>query len=173
MSKVLLKTKIVMLILIASFFLTACVYGLPTQEKYEQLISGVNAFYKDDLTKFYSITILTDNTKFNTEIEKQPYEVLEIKPKHDLKVKGIVFVLRSSEKTTLNFQIYTNEIMLLSTTKNVEKDKDESIEMFFENTQNISKNSSFKIKVTEENLSEENENTAFVFDTLFIFLNEE
>ena len=173
MSKVLVKTKIVMLILISSFFLTACVYGLPTQEKYEQLISGVNAFYKDDLNKFYSINILIDNTKFNKEIEKQPYEVLEIKHKHDLKVKGIVFVLRSSEKTTLNFQIYTNEIMLLSTTKNVEKDKDESIEIFFENTQNISKNSSFKIKITEENLNEENEKTAFVFDTLFIFLNEE
>lgn len=45
--------------------------------------------------------------------------------------------------------------------------------MFFENTQTISKNSSFKIKITEENLNEENEKTAFVFDTLFIFLNEE
>ena len=133
----------------------------------------MNAFYNDDLNKFYSINILIDNTKFNKEIEKQPYEVLEIKHKHDLKVKGIVFILRSSEKTTLNFQVYTNEIMFFSTTKNVEKNTDESIEMFFENTQNISRNSSFIIKITEENLNEENEKTAFVFDTLFIFLNEE
>lgn len=77
MSKISIKIKIVILVLISNFLLTACVSGIPTQQKYEKLISGVNAFYKDDLSEFYSINILTDNTLFNTEILKQPYEVLE------------------------------------------------------------------------------------------------
>lgn len=70
-------------------------------------------------------------------------------------VKGIVFILRSSEKITLTFQIYTNENMIFSTIKNVEKNTDESIEMFFDNSKPISKNATFKIKITEENKNKE------------------
>lgn len=173
MSKILMKTQIILFILISSFVLTACVGGLPNQEKYEQLISGAVAHYGNDLTKFYSIKTLTDNTEFNTEIEKQPYEKIELKHNYDLEIKAIVFLIRSSEKTTFNFDVYTDEFLIFSTIKQVEKDEKYSIELFFNSNVNISKTSQLFIKISEPDKTEEDEKTSFVFDTLFVFLNEE
>ena len=163
----------ILIILFAIICLTGCVSGLPNAETYNTLIDGVSAHSYDGEVVFYDMNILIDNVEFNPQIQSKPYCRLDIQQKQTVEIKGVVFIVRSSSNCTLKFTVNNNLNQIISITKNLQNNVTENIEMFFDNTQTVEENANLYIEIEEILLTEEDEKSNFVFDTLFIFFNEE
>lgn len=171
MKNVIKKISIVLLLITLTIFTTGCVNGIVSEQEYGNLLFGVSAEDENGNSVFYEIQTLIDNIEFNSTIQSKAYCKLDIYLKKSCQIKGVVFLVRSSENCKLKFTTYIDGESVSTTTQNLLQEKTSVIEMFFTNTITCLSDSNFYIEIEQLN-TEENEKTSFKFDSLIIFLQE-
>lgn len=164
---------IILTIIISTFMFTGCVSGVVSQEQYSEIFDGVSATDYDNNTVFYQMKTLVDNEKFNNELQSRTYCKLDIYLKKSCQIKGVVFLLRSSQDCSLKFTTYIDGEKYAENERSFFADKDQDIDLFFEEGIKANQLSDFYIEIEELNKTEDEEKTAFKFDSLIIFLEEE
>lgn len=162
----------ILIILIASLVLTGCVSGVVSEEQYTEIFDGVDAQDKDGNSVYYQMRTLVDNTEFNSNLQSKPYCKLDIYLKQSCQIKGVVFIVRSSNNCTLKFTTLIDGEIKSTKTKEINSGVVCDIDLFFDTTCNCNTRSDFSIEIEEQNKSEDDEKTAFQFDSLVIFLEE-
>jgi len=162
----------ILIILIASLVLTGCVSGVASEEQYTEIFDGVDAQDKDGNSVYFQMRTLVDNTQFNSNIPSKPYCKLDIYLKQSCQIKGVIFIVRSSNNCTLKFTTFIDGEEKSTKTKEITSGVVCDIDLFFDSTYNCNTRSDFYIEIEEQNKSEDDEKTAFQFDSLVIFLEE-
>ena len=160
--------SISVIVLVVILF-TGCVDGVVSEENYCEIFYGVDAEDDDGNSVYYEMRTLVDNTEFNSSIQSKPYCKLDISLKKSCQIRGVVFIVRSSEDCTLKFTTYIDGDSKSIKTKTLSKGVTTDIDLFFSDPVSCNSQTEFYIEV-EENKSEDK--TAFQFDSLIIFLKE-
>lgn len=160
--------SISVIVLVVILF-TGCVDGVVSEENYCEIFYGVDAEDDDGNSVYYEMRTLVDDTEFNSSIQSKPYCKLDISLKKSCQIRGVVFIVRSSEDCTLKFTTYIDGDSKSVKTKTLTKGVTTDIDLFFSDPVSCDTQTEFYIEV-EENKSEDK--TAFQFDSLIIFLKE-
>lgn len=169
MKKVLKIICLLSVIVLVVILFTGCVDGVVSEENYFEIFYGVDAEDDDGNSVYYEMRTLVDNTEFNSSIQSKPYCKLDISLKKSCQIRGVVFIVRSSEDCTLKFTTYIDGDSKSIKTKTLSKGVTTDIDLFFSDPVSCDTQTEFYIEV-EENKSEDK--TAFQFDSLIIFLKE-
>lgn len=169
MKKVLKIICLLSVIVLVVILFTGCVDGVVSEENYCEIFYGVDAEDDDGNSVYYEMRTLVDNTEFNSSIQSKPYCKLDINLKKSCQIRGVVFIVRSSEDCTLKFTTYIDGDSKSIKTKTLSKGVTTDIDLFFSDPVSCNSQTEFYIEV-EENKSEDK--TAFQFDSLIIFLKE-
>lgn len=169
MKKVLKIICLLSVIVLVVILFTGCVDGVVSEENYCEIFYGVDAEDDDGNSVYYEMRTLVDNTEFNSSIQSKPYCKLDISLKKSCQIRGVVFIVRSSEDCTLKFTTYIDGDSKSVKTKTLTKGVTTDIDLFFSDPVSCNSQTEFYIEV-EENKSEDK--TAFQFDSLIIFLKE-
>lgn len=169
MKKVLKIICLLSVIVLVVILFTGCVDGVVSEENYCEIFYGVDAEDDDGNSVYYEMRTLVDNTEFNSSIQSKPYCKLDISLKKSCQIRGVVFIVRSSEDCTLKFTTYIDGDSKSVKTKTLSKGVTTDIDLFFLDPVSCDTQTEFYIEV-EENKSEDK--TAFQFDSLIIFLKE-
>lgn len=169
MKKVLKIICLLSVIVLVVILFTGCVDGVVSEENYCEIFYGVDAEDDDGNSVYYEMRTLVDNTEFNSSIQSKPYCKLDISLKKSCQIRGVVFIVRSSEDCTLKFTTYIDGDSKSIKTKTLSKGVTTDIDLFFSGPVSCNSQTEFYIEV-EENKSEDK--TAFQFDSLIIFLKE-
>lgn len=163
---------LISIILISSFCFSACVSGVVSEKQYAEIFNGINAEYDNGNSVYYQMKTLVDNTQFNESIQSKPYRKLDIYINQSCQIKGVVFLIRSSENCTLKFTIYIDEDIASTKTETFSSSVVSDIDLFFDITYACNSRTNFYIEIEELNKQEDEEKTDFVFDSFIIFLQE-
>ena len=169
MKKVLKIICLLSVIVLVVILFTGCVDGVVSEENYCEIFYGVDAEDDDGNSVYYEMRTLVDNTEFNSSIQSKPYCKLDISLKKSCQIRGVVFIVRSSEDCTLKFTTYIDGDSKSVKTKTLSKGVTTDIDLFFSDPVSCDSQTEFYIEV-EENKNEDK--TAFQFDSLIIFLKE-
>lgn len=169
MKKVLKIICLLSVIVLVVILFTGCVDGVVSEENYCEIFYGVDAEDDDGNSVYYEMRTLVDDTEFNSSIQSKPYCKLDISLKKSCQIRGVVFIVRSSEDCTLKFTTYIDGDSKSIKTKTLSKGVTTDIDLFFSDPVSCDTQTEFYIEV-EENKSEDK--TAFQFDSLIIFLKE-
>mgnify|MGYP005788472681 FL=1 len=169
MKKVLKIICLLSVIVLVVILFTGCVDGVVSEENYCEIFYGVDAEDDDGNSVYYEMRTLVDNTEFNSSIQSKPYCKLDISLKKSCQIRGVVFIVRSSEDCTLKFTTYIDGDSKSIKTKTLSKGVTTDIDLFFSDPVSCNSQTEFYIEV-EENKNEDK--TAFQFDSLIIFLKE-
>ena len=169
MKKVLKIICLLSVIVLVVILFTGCVDGVVSEENYCEIFYGVDAEDDDGNSVYYEMRTLVDDTEFNSSIQSKPYCKLDISLKKSCQIRGVVFIVRSSEDCTLKFTTYIDGDSISIKTKTLSKGVTTDIDLFFSDPVSCNSQTEFYIEV-EENKSEDK--TAFQFDSLIIFLKE-
>ncbi|HIV01744.1 MAG TPA: hypothetical protein IAA62_04250 [Candidatus Caccopulliclostridium gallistercoris] len=169
MKKVLKIICLLSVIVLVVILFTGCVDGVVSEENYCEIFYGVDAEDDDGNSVYYEMRTLVDDTEFNSSIQSKPYCKLDISLKKSCQIRGVVFIVRSSEDCTLKFTTYIDGDSKSVKTKTLTKGVTTDIDLFFSDPVSCNSQTEFYIEV-EENKSEDK--TAFQFDSLIIFLKE-
>lgn len=169
MKKVLKIICLLSVIVLVVILFTGCVDGVVSEENYCEIFYGVDAEDDDGNSVYYEMRTLVDDTEFNSSIQSKPYCKLDISLKKSCQIRGVVFIVRSSEDCTLKFTTYIDGDSKSVKTKTLSKGVTTDIDLFFSDPVSCNSQTEFYIEV-EENKSEDK--TAFQFDSLIIFLKE-
>ena len=169
MKKVLKIICLLSVIVLVVILFTGCVDGVVSEENYCEIFYGVDAEDDDGNSVYYEMRTLVDDTEFNSSIQSKPYCKLDISLKKSCQIRGVVFIVRSSEDCTLKFTTYIDGDSKSIKTKTLSKGVTTDIDLFFSDPVSCDSQTEFYIEV-EENKSEDK--TAFQFDSLIIFLKE-
>lgn len=169
MKKVLKIICLLSVIVLVVILFTGCVDGVVSEENYCEIFYGVDAEDDDGNSVYYEMRTLVDDTEFNSSIQSKPYCKLDINLKKSCQIRGVVFIVRSSEDCTLKFTTYIDGDSKSVKTKTLTKGVTTDIDLFFSDPVSCDTQTEFYIEV-EENKSEDK--TAFQFDSLIIFLKE-
>lgn len=169
MKKVLKIICLLSVIVLVVILFTGCVDGVVSEENYCEIFYGVDAEDDDGNSVYYEMRTLVDDTEFNSSIQSKPYCKLDISLKKSCQIRGVVFIVRSSEDCTLKFTTYIDGDSKSVKTKTLTKGVTTDIDLFFSDPVSCDTQTEFYIEV-EENKSEDK--TAFQFDSLIIFLKE-
>lgn len=169
MKKVLKIICLLSVIVLVVILFTGCVDGVVSEENYCEIFYGVDAEDDDGNSVYYEMRTLVDDTEFNSSIQSKPYCKLDISLKKSCQIRGVVFIVRSSEDCTLKFTTYIDGDSKSIKTKTLSKGVTTDIDLFFLDPVSCDTQTEFYIEV-EENKSEDK--TAFQFDSLIIFLKE-
>lgn len=169
MKKVLKIICLLSVIVLVVILFTGCVDGVVSEENYCEIFYGVDAEDDDGNSVYYEMRTLVDNTEFNSSIQSKPYCKLDISLKKSCQIRGVVFIVRSSEDCTLKFTTYIDGDSKSVKTKTLSKGVTTDIDLFFSDPVSCNSQTEFYIEV-EENKNEDK--TAFQFDSLIIFLKE-
>lgn len=169
MKKVLKIICLLSVIVLVVILFTGCVDGVVSEENYCEIFYGVDAEDDDGNSVYYEMRTLVDDTEFNSSIQSKPYCKLDISLKKSCQIRGVVFIVRSSEDCTLKFTTYIDGDSKSVKTKTLSKGVTTDIDLFFSDPVSCDTQTEFYIEV-EENKSEDK--TAFQFDSLIIFLKE-
>lgn len=169
MKKVLKIICLLSVIVLVVILFTGCVDGVVSEENYCEIFYGVDAEDDDGNSVYYEMRTLVDDTEFNSSIQSKPYCKLDISLKKSCQIRGVVFIVRSSEDCTLKFTTYIDGDSKSVKTKTLSKGVTTDIDLFFLDPVSCDSQTEFYIEV-EENKSEDK--TAFQFDSLIIFLKE-
>lgn len=169
MKKVLKIICLLSVIVLVVILFTGCVDGVVSEENYCEIFYGVDAEDDDGNSVYYEMRTLVDDTEFNSSIQSKPYCKLDINLKKSCQIRGVVFIVRSSEDCTLKFTTYIDRDSKSVKTKTLTKGVTTDIDLFFSDPVSCDTQTEFYIEV-EENKSEDK--TAFQFDSLIIFLKE-
>lgn len=169
MKKVLKIICLLSVIVLVVILFTGCVDSVVSEENYCEIFYGVDAEDDDGNSVYYEMRTLVDNTEFNSSIQSKPYCKLDISLKKSCQIRGVVFIVRSSEDCTLKFTTYIDGDSKSVKTKTLSKGVTTDIDLFFSDPVSCNSQTEFYIEV-EENKSEDK--TAFQFDSLIIFLKE-
>lgn len=169
MKKVLKIICLLSVIVLVVILFTGCVDGVVSEENYCEIFYGIDAEDDDGNSVYYEMRTLVDDTEFNSSIQSKPYCKLDISLKKSCQIRGVVFIVRSSEDCTLKFTTYIDGDSKSIKTKTLSKGVTTDIDLFFSDPVSCNSQTEFYIEV-EENKSEDK--TAFQFDSLIIFLKE-
>ena len=169
MKKVLKIICLLSVIVLVVVLFTGCVDGVVSEENYCEIFYGVDAEDDDGNSVYYEMRTLVDDTEFNSSIQSKPYCKLDVSLKESCQIRGVVFIVRSSEDCTLKFTTYIDGDSKSIKTKTLSKGVTTDIDLFFLDPVSCNSQTEFYIEV-EENKSEDK--TAFQFDSLIIFLKE-
>lgn len=169
MKKVLKIICLLSVIVLVVILFTGCVDGVVSEENYCEIFYGVDAEDDDGNSVYYEMRTLVDDTEFNSSIQSKPYCKLDISLKKSCQIRGVVFIVRSSEDCTLKFTTYIDGDSKSVKTKTLSKGVTTDIDLFFSDPVSCDTQTEFYIEI-EENKSEDK--TAFQFDSLIIFLKE-
>lgn len=169
MKKVLKIICLLSVIVLVVILFTGCVDGVVSEENYCEIFYGVDAEDDDGNSVYYEMRTLVDNTEFNSSIQSKPYCKLDISLKKSCQIRGVIFIVRSSEDCTLKFTTYIDGDSKSIKTKTLSKGVTTDIDLFFSDPVSCNSQTEFYIEV-EENKSEDK--TVFQFDSLIIFLKE-
>ncbi len=169
MKKVLKIISLLSVVIIAMFLFTGCVDGVVSEDNYCEIFEGVDAEDADGNSVYYQMRTLVDNTQFNTNIQSKPYCKLGIYLRNSCQIRGVVFIVRSSENCTLEFTANIDGEIKSSTTKSITKGVTTDVDLFFDSTVSCDSLTDFYIEVKEQKTEDK---TAFQFDGLVIFLEE-
>lgn len=169
MKKVLKIICLLSVIVLVVILFTGCVDGVVSEENYCEIFYGVDAEDDDGNSVYYEMRTLVDDTEFNSSIQSKPYCKLDISLKKSCQIRGVVFIVRSSEDCTLKFTTYIDGDSKSVKTKTLSKSVTTDIDLFFLDPVSCDTQTEFYIEI-EENKSEDK--TAFQFDSLIIFLKE-
>ena len=169
MKKVLKIICLLSVIVLVVILFTGCVDGVVSEENYCEIFYGVDAEDDDGNSVYYEMRTLVDDMEFNSSIQSKPYCKLDINLKKSCQIRGVVFIVRSSEDCTLKFTTYIDGDSKSIKTKTLSKGVTTDIDLFFSGPVSCNSQTEFYIEV-EENKSEDK--TAFQFDSLIIFLKE-
>lgn len=169
MKKVLKIIGLLSVVIIAMFLFTGCVDGVVSEDNYCEIFEGVSAEDADGNSVYYQMRTLVDDTQFNSTIQSKPYCKLDIYLRSNCQIRGVVFIVRSSEDCTLEFTTCIDGDEKTSITKSFKKGVTTDVDLFFETTVRCNSLTDFYIEINEQNNEEK---TAFQFDGLVIFLEE-
>lgn len=169
MKKVLKIICLLSVVVLTIILFTGCVDGVVSEDNYCEIFEGVDAEDADGNSVYYQMRTLVDNTQFNTNIQSKPYCKLGIYLKNNCQIRGVVFIVRSSENCTLEFTACVDGEIKSSTTKSLKKGVTTDVDLFFENTVSCNNLTDFYIEINEQKTEDK---TAFQFDGLVIFLQE-
>lgn len=169
MKKVLKIISLLSVVIIAMFLFTGCVDGVVSEDNYCEIFEGVDAEDADGNSVYYQMRTLVDNTQFNTNIQSKPYCKLGIYLRNNCQIRGVVFIVRSSENCTLEFTAKIDGEIKSSKKKSLTKSVTTDVDLFFENPVSCNSLTDFCIEVNEQKTEDK---TAFQFDGLVIFLEE-
>lgn len=169
MKKVLKIICLLSVIVLVVILFTGCADGVVSEENYCEIFYGIDAEDDDGNSVYYEMRTLVDDTEFNSSIQSKPYCKLDISLKKSCQIRGVVFIVRSSEDCTLKFTTYIDGDSKSVKTKTLTKGVTTDIDLFFLDPVSCDTQTEFYIEV-EENKSEDK--TAFQFDSLIIFLKE-
>ena len=169
MKKVLKIICLLSVIVLVVILFTGCVDGVVSEENYCEIFYGVDAEDDDGNSVYYEMRTLVDDTEFNSSIQSKPYCKLDISLKKSCQIRGVVFIVRSSEDCTLKFTTYIDGDSKSVKTKTLSKGVTTDIDLFFSDPVSCDTQTEFYIEV-EENKNEDK--TAFQFDSLINFLKE-
>ena len=169
MKKVLKIIGLLSVVVMTIFLFTGCVDGVVSEDNYCEIFEGVDAEDADGNSIYYQMRTLVDNTEFNTTIRSKPYCKLDIYLKDNCQIRGVVFIVRSSEDCTLEFTACTDGETKSSIKKSFKKGVATDVDLFFEEPVHCSSSTDFYIEINEQKTEDK---TAYQFDGLVIFLKE-
>lgn len=106
MKKVLKIICLLSVIVLVVILFTGCVDGVVSEENYCEIFYGIDAEDDDGNSVYYEMRTLVDDTEFNSSIQSKSYCKLDISLKKSCQIRGVVFIVRSSEDCTLKFTTY-------------------------------------------------------------------
>ena len=92
--------------------------------------------------------------------------------KQSCQIRGLVFIIRSSENCTLKFTTFIDDEIITSQTVEAKNNITKSVDLFFENAIACDNKTDLYIEALEIKNSEEKSDTKYQFDSLVIFLSE-
>lgn len=175
MKKVLKILNILTISLVMIFtciLFTGCVSGVVSEEQYSEIFDGVDAQDEDGNSVYYQMRTLVDNTEFNSNIQSKAYCRLDIYIKQSCQIRGMVFIIRSSENCTLKFTTFIDGESQTAKTVEAKENITTSVDLFFDEAVSCNQFSDLYIEVEETTNSEDNHKTKFKFDSMVIFIQE-
>ncbi|MCM1556931.1 MAG: hypothetical protein NC087_05295 [Anaeroplasma bactoclasticum] len=169
MKKVLKIIVLLSVVILTIFLFTGCVDGVVSEDNYCEIFEGVDAEDADGNSVYYQMRTLVDDTQFNSIIQSKPYCKLDIYLRNSCQIRGVVFIVRSSENCTLEFTANIDGEIKSSTTKSIKKGVTTDIDLFFDKPVSCNSLTDFHVEIQEQKTEDK---TAFQFDGLVIFLEE-
>lgn len=161
-----------LVMILTCILFTGCVSGVVSEEQYNEIFDGVEAQDENGNSVYYQMRTLVDSTEFNSNIQSKAYCRLDIYIKQSCQIRGIVFIVRSSENCTLKFTTFIDEEHQATKTIEAKENITTSVDLFFEDAVSCNQFSDLYIEVEEITNSEDNHKTKFQFDSMIIFLKE-
>ncbi len=166
-TKILIGAGIVLAIFIIFLFILAGSSGqskIPNEEELKQDITGITCETETQGNFDYDLSLITNETDFDTQISSRKYTKIVINQTKDLKSLGVGFAVKSDSSTIITFTLMKNEEILKSDTLTLESGQTATANLSLENPTEISASDKFYIDVT---LSED---TTFAVDTFLFFM---
>lgn len=175
MKKVLKITNIlafILIILFTNLTFTGCISGVISEEQYSEKFDGVEAQDENGNSVYYQMRTLVDDIEFNSNIQSKAYCRLDIYIKQSCQIRGIVFIVRSSENCSLKFTTFINKNVVATQSIEARKNEIANVNLFFENVFNCDSKTELYIEINEIKKAEDLSRTNYQFDDLIIFLME-
>lgn len=167
-----IQNLIIHLMVFSICFLTGCVDGLVRDDELIKFIRGINVETIHDNQYFYSIKTITNNISFDEAIVFDSYSKITLINEQECKIKGVVFVVRSLQNTTLNFKVFLQDEFILEKTYELFANINEIVDLFFNDSVLIN-DSNLSIIVNQIfEYGQEVENASFAADSFLIFFKE-
>ncbi len=166
-TKILIGAGIVLAIFIIFLFILAGSSGqskIPNEEELKQDITGITCETETQGNFDYDLSLITNETDFDTQISSRKYTKIVINQTKDLKSLGVGFAVKSDSSTIITFTLMKNDEILKSDTLTLESGQTATANLSLENPTEISASDKFYIDVT---LSED---TTFAVDTFLFFM---
>ena len=158
---ILLAIFIIFLILIGGANTTK---NIPTQETLTQTVTGVTCKVEGDDDVNYEIYLLTNNIQFDSELQQKNYKKIIINHSQDFESLGVAFMAKTSENSTLNFELCKNNEVIKTFSSSVLANEVMNVDLVLEEAVEILSTDEYSVRVTST--------SNFVFDTLLFFLQE-
>ena len=168
-TKILIGAGIVLAIFIIFLFILAGSSGgnkVPPEEELKKDITGITCQTETQGNFDYDLSIITNETDFDTEISSRKYNKIVINQTKDLNSLGLGFAVKSDSDTLITFTLMKNDEVIKSDTLNLVGGNTATSNLSLEGSIKISATDKFYIDVT---LSED---TTFVVDTFLFFMDE-
>lgn len=138
--------------------------NVPNEETLNTNFSNVVCEVAGEENVEYDISTLTNDIQFDSSIKSKPYTKIKVTQNENFKSLGVAFMVKTSTKTSLKFDLMKNDEVLKTCNISVEANKASNVDLVLETSVDISKTDEFSISIEGS--------TDFVFDTILIFIDE-
>ena len=168
-TKILIGAGIVLALFIIVLFILAgssSGNGVPEPEVLERKITGITCETQSQGSFDYDLSIITNETDFDNNIQHRQYTKIVINHSADLESLGVGFAIKSDLNTTMTVTLMKNDEVLKADTFELQEGQVDTANLTLENPTTIAAGDNFYITITMS------ENATFAVDTFLFFMNE-